>query len=122
MTFCIKTSQNPLIIYSGSHCSIVDREYLYKNFPNLEKQLFPTRAKSLKSESGNMKSIRTIIKDIIIPHEKGNIRLNPEFLVLEDAHIQGFLMGTYYQWTYGINIYNSKNRHITRSTNKEIKL
>ncbi|MBW0502897.1 hypothetical protein O181_042612 [Austropuccinia psidii MF-1] len=44
-----------------------------------------------------MKSIGTIIKDIIMAHRKGNIRLNPEFVVLEDAHVQGFLLGTEYQ-------------------------
>ncbi|MBW0593485.1 hypothetical protein O181_133200 [Austropuccinia psidii MF-1] len=66
-----------------------------------------------------MTSIGTIIKEIIIPHRKGNIRLNPEFVVLNDAHIQGFLLGTDYQRMYGIDIYNSKNRHITIGTNKE---
>ncbi|MBW0481619.1 hypothetical protein O181_021334 [Austropuccinia psidii MF-1] len=60
-----------------------------------------------------MTSIGRIIKEIIIPHRKGNIRIKPEFVVLEDAHIQGFLLGTDYQRMYGIDIYNSKNRHIT---------
>ncbi|MBW0579279.1 hypothetical protein O181_118994 [Austropuccinia psidii MF-1] len=68
-----------------------------------------------------MTSIGTIIKEIIIPHRKGNIRLNPEFVVLDDAQIQGFLLGTDYQRMYGIDIYNSKNRHITIFTNKEKK-
>ncbi|MBW0535925.1 hypothetical protein O181_075640 [Austropuccinia psidii MF-1] len=68
-----------------------------------------------------MTSIGTIIKEIIIPNRKGNIRLNPEFVVLDDAHIQGFLLGTDYQRMYGIDSYNSKNRHITIGTNKEKK-
>ncbi|MBW0545292.1 hypothetical protein O181_085007 [Austropuccinia psidii MF-1] len=68
-----------------------------------------------------MTSIGTIIKEIIIPHRKGNIRLIPESFVLEDAHIQGLLLGTDYQRMYGIDIYNSKNRHITIGTNKEKK-
>ncbi|MBW0461062.1 hypothetical protein O181_000777 [Austropuccinia psidii MF-1] len=42
--------------------------------------------------------------------------------MLEDAHIQGFLLGTYYQRMYGSDIYNSKNRHITIGTNKEKKI
>ncbi|MBW0495618.1 hypothetical protein O181_035333 [Austropuccinia psidii MF-1] len=58
----------------------------------LEKQLLPTKEKSFKSSSEKMTSIGTIIKEIIIPHRKGNIRLNPEFVVLEDAHIQGFFI------------------------------
>ncbi|MBW0483349.1 hypothetical protein O181_023064 [Austropuccinia psidii MF-1] len=58
---------------------------------------------------------------MIIPHRKGDIRLNPEFVVLEDAHIQGFLLGIDYQRMYGIDIYNSKNRHITIGTKEEKK-
>ncbi|MBW0539791.1 hypothetical protein O181_079506 [Austropuccinia psidii MF-1] len=66
-----------------------------------------------------MTSIGTIIKEIIIPHRKRNIRLNPEFVVHEDAHIQGFLLGTEYQRMYGIDVHNSQNRNITICTNKE---
>ncbi|MBW0467545.1 hypothetical protein O181_007260 [Austropuccinia psidii MF-1] len=91
------------------------------HFPNWEDQLFPTKEKSFKSVSGKVNSIGTIIKEIIIPHRKGNIRLNPELVVLEDAHIQGFLLRTDYQRMYGIDIYNSKNRHMTIGTNKEKK-
>ncbi|MBW0467084.1 hypothetical protein O181_006799 [Austropuccinia psidii MF-1] len=90
MTVFIDNSQHPLIIDSGSHFSIVTREYLDSHFQNWEKQLLPTKAKKFKNVSGKMTSICTIIKEIIIPHRKGNLRLNPEFLVLEDAHIQVF--------------------------------
>ncbi|MBW0548546.1 hypothetical protein O181_088261, partial [Austropuccinia psidii MF-1] len=121
VTFCIDNAQHPLIIDSGAHCSIVARNYLDNHFPNWEKQLLIRKAKNYKSVSGKMNSIGTIIKEIIIPHRKGNIRLNPEFVVLDDTHIQGFLLGTDYQRMYGIDIYNSKERHITIGTNKEKK-
>ncbi|MBW0516567.1 hypothetical protein O181_056282 [Austropuccinia psidii MF-1] len=78
MTVCIENAHNPLIIDSGAHCSI--------NF---------------KSDSGKITSIGTILKEIIIPHRKGNIRLNPGFVVLDDANIQGFLLGTDYQTIEG---------------------
>ncbi|MBW0497438.1 hypothetical protein O181_037153 [Austropuccinia psidii MF-1] len=121
MTVCIDNAQHPLIIDSRTHCSIVARNYLDHNFPDWEKQLFPSRAKRFQSESGKMTSIGTIIKGIIIPHGKGNIRLNKEFVVFEDAHIRGFLLGKYYQRMYGIDIYESKNRQITIGTKKEKK-
>ncbi|MBW0558865.1 hypothetical protein O181_098580 [Austropuccinia psidii MF-1] len=89
--------------------------------PQLGERLFPTKEKNFRSSSGKMTSIGTIIKEIIIPHRKGNIKINPEFVVLDDAHIQGFLLGTDYQRMYGIDIYNSENRHITIGTNKEKK-
>ncbi|MBW0557783.1 hypothetical protein O181_097498 [Austropuccinia psidii MF-1] len=119
MAVCIENAQHPLIIDSGAQCSIVARNYLDSHFPNWKKQLLPTKAKNFKSASGKMTSIGTIIKEINIPHRKDNIRLNPEFLVLEDSHIQGLLLGTDYQRMYGIDIYNSKNGHITIGTNKE---
>ncbi|MBW0586318.1 hypothetical protein O181_126033, partial [Austropuccinia psidii MF-1] len=122
MTVCIEDAQHPLIIDSGEHCSIVARNYLDNHFPNWEKQLLPTKAKNVKSASRKMTSIGKIIKEIIIPHRKGNIRLNPEFVVLDDAHVQGFLLGTDHQRMYGIDIYNSKNRHITIGINKEKKV
>ncbi|MBW0585475.1 hypothetical protein O181_125190, partial [Austropuccinia psidii MF-1] len=122
MTVCIDNAQNPLMIDSGAHCSIVARNYLDTHFPNWEKQLLPAKAKNFKSASGKMTSIEKIIKEIIIPNRNGNIRLNPESVVLDDAHIQGFLLGTDYQRMYGIDIYNSKNRHITIGTNKEKKI
>ncbi|MBW0552714.1 hypothetical protein O181_092429 [Austropuccinia psidii MF-1] len=118
MNVCIKNAQHPLIIDSGEHCSIVAINYLDNHFPNWEKKLLPTKAKSFKSASGKMTCIGTIIKEIIIPHWKGNTRLNPEFVVLDDAHIQEFLLGTGYQRMYGIDIYNSKNRNVTIGTNK----
>ncbi|MBW0507604.1 hypothetical protein O181_047319 [Austropuccinia psidii MF-1] len=121
ITVCIDNAQHPLIIDSGAHCSIVARNCIDKHFPNWENQLFPTKAKNFKSASGKMTSIGTIIKEIIIPHRKGKVRLNPELVVLDDAHIKGLLLGTDYQRMYGIDIYNSKNRHITIVTNKEKK-
>ncbi|MBW0544723.1 hypothetical protein O181_084438 [Austropuccinia psidii MF-1] len=121
ITFCIDNAQNPLIIESGAHCSIVARSYLDNHFPNWENKLLPTKSKSFNSASGKMTSIGTIIKEIIIPHRKGNIILNPEFFVLDGAHIQEFLLGTDYQRIYGIDTYNSKTRHITIVTNKEKK-
>ncbi|MBW0521537.1 hypothetical protein O181_061252 [Austropuccinia psidii MF-1] len=121
MTVCIDNAQHPSIIASGAHCSIVARNYLDKHFPNWEAQLLPTKAKNLKSESGKMTSIGTIIKEIIIPHRKDNISLNKEFVVLDDSHIQGILLGTDYQRMYGIDIYNSKNRYIPIGTNNKKK-
>ncbi|MBW0537548.1 hypothetical protein O181_077263, partial [Austropuccinia psidii MF-1] len=121
VTVCIDNAQHTLLIDSGAHFSIVAREYLDSHFPNREEQLLPTKAKSFKSASGKMTSIGKIIKEIIITHGKGNIRLKPEFVVLDNTHIQGFLLGTDYQRMYGIDIYNSKDRHITFGNNKKKK-
>ncbi|MBW0541731.1 hypothetical protein O181_081446 [Austropuccinia psidii MF-1] len=104
VTVCIDNAQHPLIIDSGAHCSIVAKGYLDNHSPNWENQLLPTKAKNIKSASGKMTFIGTIIKEIIIPHRKGNIRLNPELVGFDDAHIQGFFLGTDYQKMDGIDI------------------
>ncbi|MBW0498783.1 hypothetical protein O181_038498 [Austropuccinia psidii MF-1] len=96
-------------------------EIIWTTTSKIGKKLLQTKAKNFKSASGKMTPIGTIIKEVVIPHRKGNIRLNPDFVVLDDAHIQGFLLGTDYQRMYGIDIYNSKNRNITIGTNKEKK-
>ncbi|MBW0487544.1 hypothetical protein O181_027259 [Austropuccinia psidii MF-1] len=102
MTVCVEISQHPLIIDSGAHTSIVDRELLEKHFPNWESQIFPTKAKNLKNTSGKNKSIWAILKELVIPHKKSNIRPNQEFVVLEDTHIQRFLPGTVYGGCMGL--------------------
>ncbi|MBW0554381.1 hypothetical protein O181_094096 [Austropuccinia psidii MF-1] len=94
ITVCIDNDQHPLIIDSEAHFSIVARKYLDNHFPNWENQLLPTKAKKIKSASGKMTSIGTIIQEIIIAHRKGNTRLNTEFVVLENSHIQVALLGT----------------------------
>ncbi|MBW0476301.1 hypothetical protein O181_016016 [Austropuccinia psidii MF-1] len=121
MTFCIDNDQHPFINESGAHFSIVAKDYLNNHFQNWEKKHLETKEKKFKSASGKMTSIGKIIKEIIIPHRKGNIRLNPEFVVLDDAHMQGFLLGIDYQRMYGIDICNSKNRHISIGKSKEKK-
>ncbi|MBW0497898.1 hypothetical protein O181_037613 [Austropuccinia psidii MF-1] len=121
MTVCIYNVHPSLFLESGAHCFIVAQNYLDNHFSNWENKLFPTMAKNFKSELGKMTSIGTIIKEVIIPHRKGNIRLSPQFVVLDDAHIQEGLLVTYYQRMYRIHTSNSKNRHITIGTNKERK-
>ncbi|MBW0490325.1 hypothetical protein O181_030040 [Austropuccinia psidii MF-1] len=69
-----------------------------------------------------MTSIGTIIKEIIMCQTKRNMRLNPGFLVLEDAHIQVLLLVEDYQRMNGIDIYNYRNRHVTIGTKKEKKM
>ncbi|MBW0529608.1 hypothetical protein O181_069323 [Austropuccinia psidii MF-1] len=104
MTVCIDNSQHPFIIENGAECSIVAINYLENHFPNWENQLFTTKAKNFNCASEKMPSIGTIIKEIIIPHRKGNIRLKQAFFVLDDSHIQWFLLGIDYQRMYGIDI------------------
>ncbi|MBW0504279.1 hypothetical protein O181_043994 [Austropuccinia psidii MF-1] len=121
MTVCTDNAQHPLIIDSGAHCSIVAKKYLENHFPNWEKQLLHAKAKNFKSASGKMISICTNIKEINLPHKKGNIRYDPELVVLEDANIKVFLLVTDDQRMYVIEIYNSNVRHITIGKIKEKK-
>ncbi|MBW0524434.1 hypothetical protein O181_064149 [Austropuccinia psidii MF-1] len=97
------------------------KTYWEKHFQNWENQLFAIKVKNFESTSGEMNPIETIIKEIIMPHRIGNIRIIPEFVVLEDAHIEGFLFGSDLQKMSVINHHNSENRNIITGTNKEKK-
>ncbi|MBW0508849.1 hypothetical protein O181_048564 [Austropuccinia psidii MF-1] len=119
-TFLVTPTRGMEYIH-GTATKMLAREYLENHFPHWDKQLLPTKAKHFRSASGKITSIGTIIKGIIRTHRKGNIRPNPEFVVLEDAHIQGILLKNNYQRMYGIDIYNSRNRKIPIGTNKEKK-
>ncbi|MBW0557129.1 hypothetical protein O181_096844 [Austropuccinia psidii MF-1] len=119
-TFLVTPTKRMEYIH-GTATKMTCPNYMENHFPNWEKQLFATKAKNFKGPSGKITSIGKIIKEIIIPHRKGNMRLKPELVVLDDAHIQGLLLGTDYQRMYEIDVYNSKNRHITIGTKKEKK-
>ncbi|MBW0479730.1 hypothetical protein O181_019445 [Austropuccinia psidii MF-1] len=93
MTICVENDQHPLMIDNGAHFPIAAKQYSQKNSPIGKSRSFQLRKRNFKSASEKMTSIGTIIKEIIIPYRKGDIRLNLEFVVLEDAHIQGFLLG-----------------------------
>ncbi|MBW0541661.1 hypothetical protein O181_081376 [Austropuccinia psidii MF-1] len=54
ITVCVANEQHPLIIDRGLRCSIVDREYLDRHFPNWENQILPTKANNFKRASGKM--------------------------------------------------------------------
>ncbi|MBW0558828.1 hypothetical protein O181_098543 [Austropuccinia psidii MF-1] len=104
-TFLVTPTKGMAYIHGTATKNVLAKDNLDNHFPNWEKQLLPTKAKDFESASWKMTSIG----------------LNPELVVLEDACIHGFLLGTDYQRMYGIDIYNSKNRQITIGTNKEKK-
>ncbi|MBW0496834.1 hypothetical protein O181_036549 [Austropuccinia psidii MF-1] len=82
MTLFVNNAKHPLIIDNGANFSIVAKEYLEKKILTWENQLFQTKAKNYRIVSEKMTSIGTIIKEIRIPYRKGDIRCNPELVVL----------------------------------------
>ncbi|MBW0544332.1 hypothetical protein O181_084047 [Austropuccinia psidii MF-1] len=110
-----------MIIDTEASCSIVGNKYLKDHFPKWEEELIPNKSRKFKCSSGRINSLGTIFKEIILPHRNGNTILKPEFVILENAQVQGFLLGTEYQRIYNIDIFNSKNRHLTIGENKDKK-
>ncbi|MBW0470186.1 hypothetical protein O181_009901 [Austropuccinia psidii MF-1] len=52
MAFCVDNAEHQLIIDSGTHCSIVARNYQDNHFPNWENSSFPPRQRTLKVHQG----------------------------------------------------------------------
>ncbi|MBW0572236.1 hypothetical protein O181_111951 [Austropuccinia psidii MF-1] len=99
----------------------MENQYLNYHFLKWEEELIPKKVRKFKNELGKANSLRTIIKDIILPHDKANIRLKPEFVFLKNEQLQGFLLGTESQRMCFMYISNSKNIYLTIGTNKHKK-
>ena len=117
----IENKKHPLIFDTGANCSVVAKEYLDRHFPMWNAEILLTKARSFKSAAGKMKSLGIIQKIIIIPHKMGNLRLHIEFVVLENAKFDGFLMGTEYHRIYGISIHNYLESYLIIGQDKQRK-
>ncbi|MBW0529176.1 hypothetical protein O181_068891 [Austropuccinia psidii MF-1] len=59
--------------------------------------------------------------EMIFPHPTGSIRLQFEFVVMNDCTSQHFILGNYYLDIDGIDIKNHKDRYLTIRENKRQK-
>ncbi|MBW0523551.1 hypothetical protein O181_063266 [Austropuccinia psidii MF-1] len=58
---------------------------------------------------------------MIFPHPTGSIRLNFEFVVMNNCTSQHFILGNYYLNIHGIDITNHKDKYFTIGENKRQK-
>ena len=102
-----------LLLDSGAFCSIVSKKYLKQFCPEFVDQLLPTGSLKLNSASSTMKPVGIFPFSLIIPHVQGAVRIQVEFIVVEDGVSNYFILGNDYLTIYGFDITNSRERYFT---------
>ncbi|MBW0518129.1 hypothetical protein O181_057844 [Austropuccinia psidii MF-1] len=115
----IEKKKHPLIMDTEASFSVVTRNYLDENIFWWSTEALPTEANSLISLSAKLHVLGKSTNQAIITHKKGDFRIGPEVLVLENAQARGFILGEEYRRMYGIDICNIKNRNLKFGKEKE---
>ena len=105
--------ESDLLLDSGAFCSIVSKQYLSKFFPEFVDQLLPVGSLKLNSASNTMKPIGVFPCNMIVPHVQGSVKIQVEFIVVEDGVSNYFILGNDYLTIYGFDITNSRERYFT---------
>ncbi|POW23151.1 hypothetical protein PSHT_00455 [Puccinia striiformis] len=97
----------------GAFCSCVSSDFLDDCYPDWKSNLLPVPKAKFSSCNSSMKPLGVIIMPLIFPHFKGSLRLNVEFVVLQDAICDYLILGNNTFCMYGIDVFQSKNRFYT---------
>ncbi|MBW0539833.1 hypothetical protein O181_079548 [Austropuccinia psidii MF-1] len=95
--------------------------YLDKIYNNWQDKLMPIEGIKFSSASKNMHPLVIFAAEMILPHPTGSIRLNFEFIVVNNCTSQHIILGNDYLNIYGIDINNHKDRYFTIGENKRQK-
>jgi hypothetical protein len=68
-----------------------------------------------------MKPIGIFSTSLIIPHVQGSVKIQVEFIVVEDGVSNYFILGNDYLTIYGFDITNSRERYFTRGNDNKRK-
>ncbi|MBW0546281.1 hypothetical protein O181_085996 [Austropuccinia psidii MF-1] len=98
--------------------SFFGTSFLKTCVPNFEDQLFPIDVIKFNSASNPMKSLGIFETTAIFPHINGNLRINVEFVHMENCSSTHFIMGNDYLIMYDIDLHNNKDRYFTIGDNK----
>ncbi|MBW0555668.1 hypothetical protein O181_095383 [Austropuccinia psidii MF-1] len=110
------------LLDQGAFCSFVGKYFLKTCVPNFEDQLLPIDGIKLNSASHPMKELGIFETNVIFPHINGNLRINFEFVFMENCSSTHFISGNDYLIMYRIDLHNNKDRYFTIGDNKRQKL
>ncbi|MBW0498057.1 hypothetical protein O181_037772 [Austropuccinia psidii MF-1] len=87
----INNEPTKTLLDPGAFCSCVGKSFLKTCVPNFEDQLFPIDGIKLKSASNPMKKLGIFETTVIFTHINGNLRINVEFVVMENCSSTHFI-------------------------------
>ncbi|KAG0138857.1 hypothetical protein CROQUDRAFT_16587, partial [Cronartium quercuum f. sp. fusiforme G11] len=113
----IEGQEVPLLLDTGASCSVVGRRYLAEKFPDWKKHMIDCSNMTFSGCATHLVPLGVIPKYTIIPHVSGNVRIFPEFVVMDNVKANYFILGAEFLNMYGINIYHSKEKYFTINDN-----
>ncbi|MBW0515378.1 hypothetical protein O181_055093 [Austropuccinia psidii MF-1] len=105
----------------GAFCTCVGKHYLDRIYTNWKESLMSIGGIKFSSSSQDMHPLGIFEAPIIFPHPAGSIRLEVEFVVMNNCTSQHFILGNNYLNIYGIDINNHKDKYFTIGENKRQK-
>ncbi|MBW0546055.1 hypothetical protein O181_085770 [Austropuccinia psidii MF-1] len=106
---------------TGAYCTCVCKSYLKTIVLDWQEKLITIQGVKFSSASESMKPAEMIDLTLIFPHPSQCFRFKVEFLVMGNCTINHFILGNDYLSTYGIDIFNQKDRYFTIGNNKRQK-
>ena len=113
--------ETEMLLDSRAFCSIVSKTSLQKLDPDLRDSMLPAGKAKLNSASNTMKTLEIFPFSLIIPHPSGEVKIQVEFIVVEDGVSNYFILGNDYLTIYGSEITNSRERSFTMWNDKKRK-
>ncbi|KAH9442390.1 hypothetical protein Pst134EB_028644 [Puccinia striiformis f. sp. tritici] len=109
----IEGKEYTCLLDSGASCSIISQKLLQTILPSWKEQLMPILQAKFHSCSDQLLPLGVIDLPLIFPHTKGSVRVQTEFVVMQNARMNYIIVGNDYLSLYGFDINNSKDRYFT---------
>ena len=109
----INDKQTVLFLDSGAACSVVGSRFLSQVYPSWKEKLMPCSDMRFSGCGSSLRPLGVVSLPVIFPHAQGSVRIQPEFVVMENASPKYFILGSDFLSLYGIDIHHSREKHFT---------
>ncbi|KAG0142865.1 hypothetical protein CROQUDRAFT_49639, partial [Cronartium quercuum f. sp. fusiforme G11] len=120
-TVIINGKEVRLLLDTGASCSAVGSTYLSKVVPNWRNHLLNCEGMTFSGCAAALVPLGVILQQVVFPHAMGNVRILPEFVVMNNMKAEYFILGAEWLNIYGINIHNARERYFTINDNQHKK-
>ncbi|KAG0140712.1 hypothetical protein CROQUDRAFT_52838, partial [Cronartium quercuum f. sp. fusiforme G11] len=112
-TVIINNKEAKLLLDSGASCSVVGSRYLNEIVPDWKDMIIPCTGTKFSGCGGLLFPLGIIMVATIFPHTQGAVRIQPEFVVMENATTKYFILGSDFLSIYGFDILHSREKYFT---------
>lgn len=109
-TVLVAGSELSCLLDSGASCSVIGKHLLNSIKPDWVEHLLPVQHARFHSCSDQLQPLGVIEISLVFPHTQGSVRIQAQFVVMENTRIKYLILGDDYLSLYGFDITNSKER------------